>query len=427
MNSVTQTSEGMRHNLKKMRGRDPHEPHRVASPLELLFDLTFVIAFGLASSQLAHGLAEGHYLAALIGFGFSSFAICWAWINFSWFASAFDTDDWIYRLVTMIQMIGVLILAIGIPRMFASIEQGTHLDNSVMVLGYVIMRVAMISQWLRAARQGLQPRRVSYAYAIAISIAQIGWITQILFNFSLGVSLAFGAVLAIIELSGPYIAERIEGGTPWHPHHIAERYSLFAIIALGEGVVGTVATLSAVTENEGFSLDAGLVGLAGIGLTFGMWWIYYLLPSAEALEKNRGKSFLWGYGHMIIIAAIVATGAGLHVAAYFIEHKAHIRPLATLLTVAIPLTVFLGGLYALYFYLVDGWEPLHLWLLLATACVIGLSVLAQMTGFAMPVCLVVLSLAPAVSVAGYEVWDIAIGKRDEMVGDDGLEPPTSSV
>ena len=43
-----------------MSGRDPHEPHRVATPLELLFDLTFVIAFGVAASQLAHSLASGH-------------------------------------------------------------------------------------------------------------------------------------------------------------------------------------------------------------------------------------------------------------------------------------------------------------------------------------------------------------------------------
>lgn len=404
MSSALQSPKDIRHNLIRMRGRDPDEPHRVASPLELLFDLTFVIAFGLAASHLAHGLAEGHFLSAVIGFGFSSFAICWAWINFTWFASAFDTDDWLYRLVTMVQMIGVLILALGIPRMFASIEQGAYLDNSVMVLGYVIMRVAMIFQWLRAAKQGGNQRHACHIYAAAISIAQIGWIAQIFFDLPLTASLMFGAILAIFELAGPYVAERVGGGIPWHPHHIAERYSLFAIIALGEGIVGTVATLSAVIDSEGFSPAVGLVGLAGIGLTFGMWWIYYLLPSAEALEKNRDKSFLWGYGHMAIVASIVATGAGLHVAANFIEHKAHIGPTATLLTVAVPLVIFIGGLYALYSYLMQSGDTLHRWLLLATACVIALAFIASWSGLSMPICLVILSLAPAVSVVGYEVW-----------------------
>jgi len=114
------SSDTLHHHTRRMRGRDPNQLHRVATPLELLFDLTFVIAFGLAASQFAHAQAEGHYATALIGFGFASFAICWAWINFSWFSSAYDTDDWIFRVVTMVQMIGVLVLAIGLPRMFAS-------------------------------------------------------------------------------------------------------------------------------------------------------------------------------------------------------------------------------------------------------------------------------------------------------------------
>src|SRR5580693_4028111 len=152
-----------------MRGRDPQETHRVATPLELLFDLTFATSFGLAASEVAPMLAEGHFIAGLVGFGFASFAICWAWINFSWFSSAYDTDDWVFRLVTMIQMIGVLVLAMGLPRLFASVQHGEHPDNSVMVLGYVIMRVAMVSQWLRAARQNPSRRGACLVYALAIS------------------------------------------------------------------------------------------------------------------------------------------------------------------------------------------------------------------------------------------------------------------
>jgi len=385
-----------------MAGRDPHEVHRVATPLELLFDLTFVTAFSLASSQLAHAVAEGHYAAALLGFGFASFAICWAWINFSWFSSAYDTDDWVFRLVTMVQMIGVLVLAIGLPRMFASIEHGEHLDNSIMVLGYVIMRVAMIFQWLRAARQDPARRGACSTYAIAIAVAQVGWVVQILVDFSLEASLAFGAVLLLIEMAGPVIAERKDGGTPWHAHHVAERYSLFAIIALGEGVVGTLATLSAVVEEQGWNVDAALVGIAGMGLTFGMWWVYYMLPSATVLHQHRNRGFVWGYGQMLTVAAIVATGAGLHVAAYFIEHKAHIGPLATLLSVAIPLAVFLGAIYALHYYLVRRFDPLHIWLLAGTAAMLALAVIAVLAGVDMAVCLIILTLAPAVSVVGYE-------------------------
>ena len=132
-----------------MAGRDPHEAHRAATPLELLFDLTFATSFGLAASEAASVLADGHVRAGALGFGFASFAICWAWINFSWFSSAYDTDDWVFRVVTMVQMIGVLVLAAGVPRMFASLERTGHVDNSVMVLGYVVMRVPLVFQWLR--------------------------------------------------------------------------------------------------------------------------------------------------------------------------------------------------------------------------------------------------------------------------------------
>jgi hypothetical protein len=72
------------------------------------------------------------------------FAVIWAWINFTWFASAYDTDDWVFRVVTMIQMVGVLILAMGIEPMFHSLVEGKHVDNTVIVGGYVIMRLALV-------------------------------------------------------------------------------------------------------------------------------------------------------------------------------------------------------------------------------------------------------------------------------------------
>ena len=385
-----------------MGGRDRHETHRVATPLELLFDLTFVVSFGLAASQFAHALAEGHYGSALAGFGLASFGICWAWTNFSWFASAYDTDDWIFRIVTLVQMIGVLVLALGLPRMFASLEHGGHFDTSVMVLGYVIMRVALVFQWLRAARQDPARRRACLTYAILVSLVQAFWILQIFLHLPVAATALLIGTLIVVEMAAPVLAERQDGGTPWHAHHIAERHSLFAIIALGEGVVGTVAALSAAVELQGWTLDAALVGIAGTGLTFGLWWVYYILPSAPVLHAHRDRGFVWGYGQLVIVTAIVATGAGLHVAAYFIEHKARISPLATVLTVAVPVSVFLGLIYALYYYLVRRFDPFHLWLLTATAVVVAAAIVGASSGINMAVCLVILMLAPAVTVVGYE-------------------------
>lgn len=285
--------ETLHHHPRLMTGRDPHEPNRVATSLEALFDLTFATCFGLNAAQFTDALAAGQFGAGLVAFGFGSVAICWAWINFSWFCSAYDTDDWIFRIMTMIQMIGVLILAIGLPRMFASIEHGASLDNAIMVLGYVIMRLAMVCQWLRAARQNPSRRRACLTYAATISIAQIGWVAQIFVAMSGAMTIVWMMALGAVEFLGPVLAERKDGGTPWHAHHISERYSLFALVAFGEAVVGTAAALSAVVDESGWSLDAGLVCLAGVGMTFGMWWIYSVIPSAQfsmstAIAPSRG-------------------------------------------------------------------------------------------------------------------------------------------
>jgi low temperature requirement protein LtrA len=244
------------HRLRQMSGRDPDEQFRVATPLELLFDLTFVVGFGTAASQFARALSENHIGSGLAGFVFATFAVWWAWVNFSWFAWAYDTDDWVYRLTTMVQMAGVIILALGVPAMFASIEGGQHVDNRVMVAGYVVIRIAMVAQWLRAAAQDPTHRPACMTYAATVTVAQIGWVGLIFARTSLLVTFLLMVPLFVIELAGPWIAETRKGGTPWHAHHIVERYGLLTIIALGEGVVGTVASLSAVVAAQGWSRDA---------------------------------------------------------------------------------------------------------------------------------------------------------------------------
>lgn len=393
----------LHHHLRRMGGRDPHESNRTATSLELLFDLTFVICFGIAASQFSHAMAEAHYLAALSGFAFASFAICWAWVNFSWFSSAYDTDDWIFRVMTMTQMIGVIVLAIGLPRMFASLENSDGLvDTSMMVLGYVIMRIALVLQWIRAMKQDPLHRRACLTYAIGITVTQAGWIGLLFVDPSAVATAAIVLSLVLAELAVPRLAEKQDGGTPWNAHHIGERHSLFAIIALGEGIVGTVALLSAAVEAHGWTADAILACISGVGLAFGMWWIYQILPSVRVLHEHRERAFVWSYCQMGIVVCILATGAGLHVAAYVLEHKSSIGVPAALLATALPVAGFVGLVYALYGYLVRRSDPLHTWLLVLTALVMMAAIIASFAGAGIAVCLFILALAPLVTVAGYE-------------------------
>jgi len=387
-----------------MSGRDPHQPHRVATPLELLFDLTFVIAFGVAASELAHALVSGHIGAGLAGFVFATFSVSWAWINFSWFASAYDTDDWVYRLTTMLQMVGVLVLALGIPQVFSSIAGGEHVNNRILVAGYVVMRIAMVIQWLRAAKQNPDRRPACLAYATAITVAQVGWVAVAIANNSERVTFILIAVLIAIELTGPFLAEKRMGGTPWHAHHIVERNGLLTIIALGEGVVGTVASLSAVVADQGWTTDAVLVAVAGTGLTFGMWWLYFVVPAAGLLHAHRDRSFGYGYSHILVFGSIVATGAGLHAAAYYIQHRSQLGSLGTVVAVAAPVGVYTAVVFGTYLLLVRTLDAFYALDVLIGLMVLGAAVGLAAAGVSMTVCLLVVMAAPAAIVASFELF-----------------------
>ena len=114
------------------------------------------------------------------------------------------------------------------------------------------------------------------------------------------------------------------------------------------------------------------VVFGGIGLTFGMWWIYFFMPSGDVLHHRREKSFLWGYGHIFVFAAIAATGAGLHVAALAIEGEARISDWAVMLSIAIPVAVYFVMLIALNGHLVG----LHVHALALTIAKLGVLALA---------------------------------------------------
>jgi low temperature requirement protein LtrA len=403
------------HRLRRMTGRDPRENHRSATPLELLFDLTFVIAFAQAADQMARLLAGAHIVPALTGFAFVMFAICWAWINFSWFASAFDTDDWFFRVTTMVQMCGVIVLALGIAPVFRSIENAEPLDNGVLVVGYIIMRVAMIAQWVRVAVQDPTHRRVALGYIVTIAIAQVGWSALVVAAPQFEVLIACFVVLYAIEMAGPVLAERRDGGTPWHPHHIAERYGLLIIIALGEGILGTIAAVAALVEHVDWSVEAALVVVAGTGLTFGIWWTYFIVPSGEVLARHRQRSWVWGYGHIVIFAAIAAMGSGLHVAAYVIEGEATIGVLGAVLSSAIPVLVFTIAYFALYSFLVRSVDPFHVLLFVGTLAVLAAAVAMAVAGAGLGVCLLVVMAAPTVAIVGFE----ALGHRHMAAALDG--------
>ncbi|WP_307643683.1 low temperature requirement protein A [Nocardia uniformis] len=393
------------HRTTPMVGRDPTERGRAASPLELLLDLTFVVAVGTASSQFAEMLAENHIGPAIIAFVLAMFAIVVAWLSFSWFASAFDTDDWLYRVLTMLQMVGVVVFALGLPAMFHSVAEGHRLELRLMVIGYVVMRAAMVLQWGRVARQSPSFHGVAIANIRWISIVQIGWVIIGFAPLPIGAVVVGVLALGLLELWLPKLAQGGAGGTPWHPHHMAERYGLFAIIALGEGVVGTVASSSGLlggVDGMHWSVDTAAVVVAGVGLTFGMWWVYFATPFGEILTYRRDRGYLFGYGHLPLFIGIAGAGAGLHVAGLYLEHHTNLDELTVVLALAVPVGLYLSMVYLLHTLLLSAVDRFHLLLIGLTLGVLVLAGVLSAVGADIAVCLMVVMLAPYVTVVGFE-------------------------
>jgi low temperature requirement protein LtrA len=319
-----------------MSRRDTEEPHRAATPLELLFDLCFVVAVSQTGDQLNDALSAGHYQSGIVGFFMVFFAIWWAWVNFTWFASAYDVDDLAYRLLTFVQIVGVLILAAGVSTAF------DHANFAVITIGYVVMRVAMVAQWLRAAAGDPAGRPVALRYAVGISICQVGWVARLFLPHEAGVVAFY--LLALLEMLVPAWAERAgEGsGTPWHPGHINERYGLFTLIVLGECIAATtIAIHEAGVVHDESSASLAAVAAGAVLLVFSVWWWYFEHPSEEGLRMSRGTSFFWGYGHYFVFSSIAALGTGLELAAASTHGGEGTVPQSEAgLAIAIPVAVF---------------------------------------------------------------------------------------
>jgi low temperature requirement protein LtrA len=315
-----------------MRARSRDESHRVSTPLELLFDLCFVVAVAQLGQRLVHDVAGGHAAHGLLLYLVVFFAVWWAWVNFTWFASAYDCDDVLYRVATFVIMTGALVVAAGVPRAF---DQG---DFTALVVGYIIMRVALCAQWLRAAYGETGPARVAaLRFAVGLALVQVAWTILLVLPATWW---WYGFLpLVAADMAVPAYAERAHQ-TSWHPRHIAERYGLFTIIVLGETILAAtfgVQTGLAATSAFGKVLP---IAFGGLLIVFAAFWIYFAVPAHEYLGRML-PSYIWGYGHYFIFASAAAIGAGLEIAVEQATGVVHLSWLAANAAVTIPTALFL--------------------------------------------------------------------------------------
>lgn len=321
-----------------LSSRNSSEEHRAATPLELMFDLAAVIAIAAAAAGLHHAIAAAHFADGIIGFLYSFFMIWIAWLNYTWFASAYDDGSIFFRVMSMIIMFGALVLAAGISAVFA----GEALY--IALAGFIIMRLSLVALWLAAARGDKKHRPATLRYALGITVVQIYWILSILLTPpDSAYTLIFFFTGVVMELCIPAFAERTHS-TAWHKHHIVERHSLLNIIVLGECFLAIVMSIREGVGHGAPSWDILEVGVLASIITFIMWALYF----SEEEHLHTGKknhTLLWGYGHFSLFASAAAAGAGFAVMVELATHHSEISQQAAALSVAIPVAIYVITLW----------------------------------------------------------------------------------
>ncbi|MEZ5925965.1 MAG: low temperature requirement protein A [Hyphomicrobiaceae bacterium] len=316
--------------------RDPNESHRTATQLELFFDLVTVIAIASVTAALHHAISEGHGLEGLPRFLFLFTAIWWAWINFTWFASAFDNDGPVYRLLVMLIMLGELIFAGGTAHIFET------LDFQWALGGWCLMRVGMAALWLRASANP-EFKTTCRRYAAGIVFAQLCWIALYFLVEPASVTFyAAGMLCFLIEFAVPPLAESARV-TPFHRHHIVERYGLLAIISMGEIMLSISAGFGRM-YGEHPDLAPGGSALAAFLIVFALFWVYF--TEREHLASSRfWTAFIWGYGHVFVFGGIAALGAALAAEIDIVGGHGSLGSGGVSLWLGLPMTIVLLALW----------------------------------------------------------------------------------
>lgn len=318
------------------RSRDEH--HRVSTPLELLFDLAIVIAIASAAAGLHHAISDAHASEGIVAFVFAFFAVWWAWMNYTWFASAYDDGSAWFRILTMVIIFGALLLAAGVPALFAG------KPFFLVWAGFVIMRAAQVVLWLSAAHGDPERRGTGLRYAAGIALAQVYW-SGLFLSLAPGAAVFIAAFVVgmIIELAVPAVAEH-GSNTPWHRHHIVERYGLLTIIVLGECMLAAATALRRADMQLSLGNPLLHIAVSAAVVTFAMWWAYFSREEHLA-SHDYHRAFQWGYAHAILFAAVAATGAGFAVLVDVVAGKAKVGLRAGDIAVAVPVALYFATLW----------------------------------------------------------------------------------
>jgi low temperature requirement protein LtrA len=275
------------------------EEERV-TPLELFFDLVFVLAITQCTALMSHEPTWSGLIQGLLVLG----VLWWSWVGYAWLTSVVDPEEDAVRISIFAAMAALLIVALCVPHAFGNLAL-------TFAVAYGVVRAAHIALFRLASRDDPDLRRSVTGLAVGTAVG-VGILaaTSLLDGFAQGAAWALALGL---DMAGPYLF----GSEGWKlvPGHFAERHGLIIIIALGESIV-------AIGVGAG-ALTAGVAAAAvlGIALAAALWWTYFdvvaivssrrLASAAEGRERNEMARDSYSYLHFPMVAGIILVALGL--------------------------------------------------------------------------------------------------------------------
>jgi low temperature requirement protein LtrA len=270
------------------------------TPLELFFDLVFVLALTQCTTLVSHSPTLEGMLKGLLALG----VLWWSWVGYAWLTSVVDPEEGTVRLAMFAAMAAFLVAALCVPGAFSS-------EALLFACAYAAVRTAHILLFMLASREDVALRRSVVGLAMSTAIGSGLLIAAALVSEPL--LLVLWGVALLLDMGGPYLF----GAEGWKlmPAHFAERHGLIVIIALGESIV-------AIGVRSQSPIGAGVVAGAvlGVVVTAALWWVYFdvtaivarrrLAEAHEGRERNEIARDSYSYLHFPMVAGIALVAVG---------------------------------------------------------------------------------------------------------------------
>ncbi len=296
------------------------EDERV-TPLELFFDLVFVLALTQCTTLVFHhpnweGLLKGVLVLGMLW---------WSWVGYAWLTSVVNPEEGVVRLVMFVAMAAFLVCALCVPGAFGN-------DALLFACAYGVVRTAHIVLFLLASRGDMALRRSVAGLAVSTAIG-VGLLLIAAFTHD-GVQIGLWCLALVLDAGGPYLF----GADGWHlvPGHFAERHGLIVIIALGESIVAL-----GVGANPTLHTGVVVAAVLGVVVAGALWWVYFdvtaivatwrLERAAEGRERNEMARDSYSYLHFLMVGGIALIAVGMKVTIVDVNRPLAIVPALSLL------------------------------------------------------------------------------------------------